>query len=83
MTETMERKSTISKLDDSGDFRQEWSKDNPAEVEAAREVFERFVKGEKKYVAYKTREDGSEGEVIREFDPEAERITLRPQMMAG
>lgn len=83
MTETIERKSVISAPDKSGDVRHEWSKDNPEEVQIAKEMFEKYVKGEKKYGAYKTGKNGEPGEMIREFDPDAESIILRAQVVGG
>lgn len=74
--------STLQYADGTGDTRLEWNKDVPAEVDAARETFAR-LHGENKYLAYKTRRDGSRGEVIRSFDPNAERIVMVPQTQGG
>jgi hypothetical protein len=38
---------------------------------------------EKRYLAYTVSEDGTKGEVIREFDPEAGAIIMAPQVVGG
>jgi hypothetical protein len=78
----------MSTLDASGDVRHMWSKDNPDEVSAAKALFDSLVKprskGGKGHLAYKAEgKDGHKGEQLREFDPEAERIILVPQMVGG
>lgn len=74
--------STLEITDHTGDTKIEWNKNVPAEVEAARETFSR-MKEQHKYLAYKTRRDGTRGEVIRAFDPDAERIIMVPQTQGG
>lgn len=73
--------STIHVLNKTGDTRTEWNKDNPAEVEMARKAFQ--AAKDKRYLIYKTRSDGSRGELMREFDPNAERIVCTPQTVGG
>jgi hypothetical protein len=66
---------------DAGDLSIRWSRDNTAEIAAAKATFDAMkAKG---YVAYKTNSSGDRGEVIRTFDPQAERITMAPQMVGG
>jgi hypothetical protein len=62
-------------LDKSGDQKVMWDKDVTAEVEAARETFDRLTG--QGYLAYKAEgRKGNQGEQIRRFDPDAERIIL-------
>ena len=64
-----------------GDVKIMWDSDKSEEVASAREQFDR-LRG-KGYLAYKTDKKGEKGEVIREFDPDAERIIMAPQMRGG
>lgn len=73
--------STMHTLDTTGDTRIEWNPDSPDEVAMARKAFEGLKK--KRYLIYKTRRDGSQGELLREFDPRAERIVATPQTVGG
>lgn len=73
--------STLFIQDKTGDTRIEWNKDNPTEVELARKNFDEHKA--KRYLAYKTRSDGSKGTLLRDFDPEAERIVMSPQLVGG
>jgi hypothetical protein len=71
----------LAVLDKSGDTEVRWNRNREAEVEAARTTFDSLrAKG---YMAYRMTASGSRGEVIREFDPTAERIILAPQMVGG
>lgn len=66
---------TMHTLDRTGDQRVMWDKDNVEEVDAARAMFERLTS--KGYFAYKAEgKKGTQGEQIRTFDPNAERIIL-------
>ncbi len=73
--------STLHILDRTGDTRVEWDKDNPAEVKMAKAAFK--TAQDKKMLIYKTRADGSQGELMRTFDPTAERIIASPQTVGG
>lgn len=68
-------------MDLTGDTKVHWDKSNPIEVEAAKASFD--VSRKKGYAAYKLNSDGSTGDLIREFDPSAERILMRPAMAGG
>lgn len=72
---------SLTVLDGSGDSRFMWSKDNPDEVKAAKSTFKKLK--DKGYLAYKVKGDGTKGEVLREFDPEAEKIIMAPQLVGG
>ena len=70
-------------LDTSGDVRHMWDSGNEDEVEAARALFNRLTK-DGGHIAYKAvGKRGAQGEVIREFDPAAERIILVKQLVGG
>jgi hypothetical protein len=71
-------------LDRSGDVRVMWDKDNPDEVAAARETFNKLTRGRPTHLAYRAvGKRGSQGEQMREFDPEAERIILVQAPVGG
>jgi hypothetical protein len=62
-------------LDRTGDQRVMWDKNNVDEVDAARAMFDRLTG--KGYMAYKAEgKKGTQGEQIRTFDANAERIIL-------
>lgn len=66
-----------------GDTKHMWDKAKPAEVEAARALFNTLVK-EKKYLAFKcVGKNGDKGDQIRDFDPDAERLIFVPPMQGG
>lgn len=68
-------------IDTTGDTKIIWDSGNKDETDAARETFNRLTK--KGYKAYMVKKDGEKGQVIREFDPDAEKIILAPQMVGG
>lgn len=59
-----------------------WNPRNEAEVKKAKEVFETLMGPGKASAAYKMTSK-SEGEVIRQFDPEAEHIIVARQTAGG
>jgi hypothetical protein len=64
-----------------GDLKVVWDKANEAEVGSARSTFDELrAKG---HLAYKVKRDGGKGEMIRTFDPDAEKIILAPPMAGG
>lgn len=72
----------MSTLDRTGDVRQMWDRGSPDEVNAVRKQF-RELTG-KGYLAYRAEgKDGHQGEQIREFDPDAERIILVKPLAGG
>lgn len=73
--------SVMNVLDRSGDTRIEWNPAVPEEVSMAKKAFDEAKK--KKYLTYRLRADGTQGELIREFDPRAERIVATPQTVGG
>ncbi len=70
-----------------GDTRIEWNPNNPDEVAIARDAFNLAVRsrreGGKGYNAYRVGERGRPGEVVRQFDPQAEKLILAPPMAGG
>jgi len=68
-------------LDQTGDTKIIWDTDKPDEVENARETFNKLRK--KGYAAYSVNRKGDKGEVLREFDPEAEKLILAPPTVGG
>lgn len=69
-------------LDETGDTKIMWSKDNAEEVEMARDQFNAQKK--KGYAAFHvTGKDGAKGTQMHEFDPNAERIIFVKQMQGG
>ncbi len=68
-------------MDHTGDTKIIWNSENKDETDAARETFNRLTK--KGHKAYMVKKDGEKGEVITEFDPDAEKIILAPQMVGG
>jgi hypothetical protein len=64
-----------------GDLKIVWDSDKATETEHARKTFDEFkAKG---YLAYKVNKAGDKGEVMRSFEPEAEKIILAPRMVGG
>lgn len=67
---------------DEGDVRQEWDRNKKDEVEAARKLFvDLKAKG---YKAYRLDpKSGAKGDIIKEFDPNAEKIVMAPPFAGG
>lgn len=69
-------------MDETGDTKIMWSKDNAEEVAEAKETFDRHRK--KGFAAFHvTGKDGAKGTQMNEFDPNAERIIFVKQMSGG
>lgn len=65
-----------------GDLKVIWDSSKSEEVKAAKTQFDELTK--KGYMAYKvTGKEGTKGEQIREFDPDAERLILAPALRGG
>jgi hypothetical protein len=73
---------TLRILDHTGDTMVRWDPRNPVEVAVARQAFTaRRAQGA---LAYRVTNGGrTQGEAIRDFDPEAREIVLTPQMQGG
>jgi hypothetical protein len=74
-------RNVMSILDMTGDTKVIWDPKNPDEVDAARQQFNTLkAKG---FLAFSVKKDGEKGTRIKEFDPEAEKIIMSPQPLAG
>lgn len=83
MTELIERvEHHVRVIDGDGDSRFTWNPNVPAEVEEARKHFNE-LKTTHRYLAYTVNEDGTPGEVMSEFDPNAKAVVMRPQLVGG
>lgn len=69
----------ISEMNETGDVKIRWNKDNPDEVAAARAAFDALKA--KKYRSYTV--NGKNRVIIHAFDPDAERIVMAPQTVGG
>jgi acetyl-CoA carboxylase beta subunit len=80
--ELLEAVSELCILDESGDSRMQWDRNNPQQVAEAKARFNELKA--KHYLAYKVDPaSGGQGEVIHDFDPKAERIILHQQNVGG
>ena len=68
-------------LDKSGDTKILWDSAQDDEVDAARRTFDDLKK--KGYLAYSVDKKGNKGEVIKKFDPDAEKIIMSPALVGG
>ncbi len=68
-------------LDATGHTRTTWDSDNETEVAAARSQYDTLTR--KGYKAFRVKKDGSEGEPMKAFDPDAEKMILVPPVQAG
>lgn len=68
-------------LDHTGDTKIIWDAGKADEVETARETFNKLKK--KGYMAYAVDRKGEKGTVLRDFDPEAEKLILAPATVGG
>lgn len=68
-------------LDHTGDTKIIWDSRNEDETKAARDTFDDLRR--KGYIGYSVRKNGDKKKVIREFDPEAEKLILVPAMRGG
>lgn len=66
----------------SGDTKHLWDKTNDVEVEAAQMLFDKLV-GEKKFLAFKVKKDGEQGQQVKKFSKKAEGYIFVPPMQGG
>lgn len=64
-----------------GDTKVMWNPRDRDEAEAAEATFDSLR--EQRFNAYRVNEDGDQGEIIEEFDPEAGKLILAPPMAGG
>lgn len=70
-------------LDHTGDTRLMWDKNNPEEVAAAKETFERLTKNSRYSAFIATGDKGERGKRLDKFDPNVERMILVPAYAGG
>jgi hypothetical protein len=68
-------------MDRTGDTKIVWDSGNADDVAAAKDTYDKLKK--KGYMAYTVKRNGDKGEVIHDFDAEAEKIILAPRMVGG
>jgi hypothetical protein len=68
-------------LDKTGDTKLMWDSAVDDEVDAARRTFNDLKK--KGYLAFSVTKKGDKGEVIKTFDPDAEKIIMAPPLVGG
>lgn len=82
LTAPFDGKHWMAIMDETGDTKIMWSRDNQDEVDVARRTFNDMKK--KGYTAFRvTGKDGVAGEQMRDFDPEAERIIFTKPQAGG
>lgn len=73
--------SEMNICDPSGHSKHIWDAGIAAEVEAAKEMFKTLTK--KGYAAFHVKKGGEQGEKMRDFDREAEKMILVPNLQGG
>lgn len=68
-------------MDTTGDTKLMWDSDKKDEVASAKRTYEDLKK--KGYMAYAVKKNGDAGEMLDEFDPDAEKIIMAPRMVGG
>ena len=68
-------------LDPTGHTRHIWDASNEAEVSAARALYQSLTGSG--YRAFHVKKNGDEGVRMDEFDPDAEKMILTPQLRGG
>lgn len=71
----------LAVMDVTGDTKLIWDAENEAEVEAARELFDKLKK--KNYLAYSVGRMGKQDKLIHKFDPDLEKIIMVPPVVGG
>ena len=71
----------IAILDNTGDSKVMWDKNNSDETEAAEEQFNALIK--KGFTAYAVKKDGEKGGKITSFDADAGKIIMVPKIIGG
>ena len=68
-------------IDQTGDTKVIWDKDNPDEVEAAEDQFDTLT--EKGFIAYAVKKSGEAGRKIKKFVADAGKIIMIPPIAGG
>lgn len=74
-------KGLLQYTSEEGDTRVIWSPHNQDEIDNAKATFNRLKA--KRFMAYTVDESGEQGEVMREFDPQAGRIIMTQPYAGG
>lgn len=74
-------KMEVDVLDQTGNTKTTWDSSIPDEVAAAKKQFTDLTS--KGFRAFKVKRDGSEGEVLRSFDPDAEAVIYSKALQGG
>ena len=77
----MNEKSELAVMDETGDTKTMWDKNNPDEVKQAEKTFKKLK--DKNYIAYNVKSNGKQGEVMHTFDPKAEKVIMVPPVVGG
>ncbi len=64
-----------------GDLKVIWDSEKEPEVKAAKKQFDELMA--KGYLAFKVKRDGEQGEKMKEFNPDAEKMILVPMLKGG
>jgi hypothetical protein len=80
-TEETKTHGVLEYMNHTGHTEVKWDKSKDIEVQGAKAQFDLLVS--KGYAAFKLKSDGTQGEQIREFDPNAERILLTTARAGG
>ncbi len=81
-TATRPHTGVMSEINESGDTKVIWDRNNPDEVDAARATFDRLTKS-RRFAAFNVKPGGDKGGPMQTFDPDSERIILVPQLRGG
>lgn len=71
----------LAVMDHTGDTKLIWDSENAEDVAAAKAMFD--TQKAKGYMAYSVKKNGKAGEVMRTFDPEAEKIIMAAPLAGG
>jgi len=71
----------LRELGTRGDTKIIWDAEKKEEVQAAKDTFDKLR--DQGYFAYRVKKKGDKGEVITQFDPQAEKIILALPMRGG
>lgn len=84
IVDEIDGQSVMSVINLGGDMKVRWSADNAHEVASARRTFDELKgQGFTAHVVTGPKGARTTGEVMREFDPAAERVVMVPTMVPG